>query len=140
GATMRAGLYDDGVTRSHGFMEARHYKIGKSAQARLLTQLAEEAVELDELIAKGQAAAAAMDRAHHAIKFLTDDTHAGLAALAASYAAAQAEKADAEKQIAALDGAGDGGLRDRHKPQVGLTTTPTPDRKPHQLTLSKHTT
>jgi Putative exonuclease SbcCD, C subunit/P-loop containing region of AAA domain len=137
-AIMKDGLYDDGLIRSHRFMEPRHYKIGKSAQARLLTQLAEEAEELDELIVKGQAAAAAMDRAHHAIKFLTDDTHVGLAALAAVYAAAQAEKVDVETRIAALEGAGDGGLRDRHKAQLGLKTTRASERKAQQLNFSKH--
>ena len=137
-AIMKDGLYDDGLVRTHRVMEPRNYKIGKSAQARLLTQLAEEAEELDELIVKGQAAAAAMDRAHHAISFLTEDAHGGLAALAASYAAAQAEKADAETRIAALDGAGDGGLRDRHKAQVGLKAARTTERKTQQHNFSRH--
>jgi uncharacterized protein YPO0396 len=137
-AIMKDGLYDDGLVRTHRFVEPRWHKIGKSAQARLLRQLEEEVEELDELFVKAQSLAAAVDAAHQALKFLAEDTAGGLSGLAVAYAAAQVEKTDAEARIAALDSAGDGGLRDRQKAQINLKKERTGERDAQQITFNKH--
>jgi hypothetical protein len=137
-AIMKDGLYDDGLVRTHRFVEPRSHKIGKSAQASALRRLDEEADELDELIAKAQGVAAAVDAAHGALKLLAEDGSGRLAELAASYAVAQSEKADAEHRIAALDSAGDGGLRERRKAQVGLKNARAEERKGQQEIFNKH--
>jgi uncharacterized protein YPO0396 len=137
-AIMKDGLYDDGLVRSHRAVDPTRYKIGKSAQAKALRDLEAQAEELEESIAEAERTATAVDAAHRALRSLCDDPDSALPALAAAYAAAQAEKADAQERINALEGAGDGGLRDKRTAQFALKSTRAAERKTQDHAFHKH--
>src|SRR6266508_419925 len=118
-AIMTDGLYDDGLVRTHRFMAMRDYKVGKHAQANLLRQLAEEAEQLEEQAKVAQATANAVDAAHRALNLLAEEP-ATMSALSEAYSLAEAKIVETNLQIAAIDGAGDGGLRERQDAQVKL--------------------
>ncbi|HWN51589.1 MAG TPA: SbcC/MukB-like Walker B domain-containing protein [Xanthobacteraceae bacterium] len=138
-AIMKDGLYDDGLVRTHRSIDPRDHKIGKSAQARLIAALAEEAEELDALLAKANAVANAVDAAYQALKFLSEPDGAGsLHAISEAYAAAQTDMTDARQRIATLDGADDGGLRGRLKAQNDLKDIRTGEQRSQQKAFSDH--
>lgn len=137
-AIMKDGLYDDGLVRTHRARDASDYKIGKSAQARALRDLREQADALDEEAAKTGRIASAVDTAYSALKALFEDPNLTSSALAAAYAAAIEQQNDANRRIAALDGAGDGGLRDKRKVQLALKRTREDERNMQQKAFYKH--
>lgn len=138
-AIMKDGLYDDGLVRTHRWIDAREHKIGKSAQSRLIAALAEEAEELDELLAKATAVANAVDAAYQALKLLSEpDGAGGLYTISSAHAAAQSDITEARQRIAALDGADDGGLRARLKAQNDLKEIRTGEQRSQQKTFGDH--
>jgi uncharacterized protein YPO0396 len=116
-AIMMDGLYDDGLVRTHRAVELSNYKIGKTAQATALRELKDGAEQFDELMQRAEEAAQSVDVAYGALKLLCDGSGDSIAAVAAAHGAAMTERQEAEDRIAALDGGGDGGLRDRRKTQ-----------------------
>ncbi len=138
-AIMKDGLYDDGLVRTHRWINPRDHKIGKSAQARLIASLAEEAEELEELLTRATAVAKAVDTAYQALKLLAEsDGAGGLRGTSAAYVAAQADITEARQQIAALDGADDGGLRGRLKAQNDLKDVRVSEQRSQQKAFSDH--
>ncbi|MEA2949865.1 MAG: hypothetical protein QOI40_5195 [Alphaproteobacteria bacterium] len=137
-AIMTDGLYDDGLVRTHRAGDPSGYKIGKAAQAKALSDLQERADELDELAETAGKAARAADAAHGALKSLCEATSATSAAHAAAYAAAINEQAEAAARIAALDGEGDGGLREKRKAQHALKAARIAERRQQQDLFNKH--
>jgi hypothetical protein len=138
-AIMKDGLYDDSLVRTHRWINPRDHKIGKSAQARLIAALAEEAEELDALLTRANAIANATDAAYQALTFLSEPDGAGsLRMISDAHAAAQSDMTDARQRIAALDDADDGGLRDRLKAQNDLKDLRTAEQKSQQKAFSDH--
>jgi hypothetical protein len=138
-AIMKDGLYDDGLVRTHRSVDPRSHKIGKSAQARMFDNLKDEVDELDELLIKANEVAAAADATYQALRFLSDpDGPGSLQAISAAHDAAQSDLTDARQRIAALDGAGDGGLRSRLKAQNELKGVRTEEREARQKTFNRH--
>jgi hypothetical protein len=117
-AIMKDGLYDDGLVRTHRASDPSGYKIGKTAQTKALRDLEDQAWQLDDAAEETGKLARATDGALGALKALSEDTGAALSALAATYAAATKECAEAIARIGALDGTGDGGLRDKRRAQT----------------------
>lgn len=136
-AIMKDALYDDGLVRTHRARDSTDYKIGKSAQARALRDLQEQADELGEVADKTSKAATAIDAAHAALRALCEDS-ATLPVLADAHAAALKEQREAFERITSLDGTGDGGLREKHKAQTGLKTARAGERTVQQGILNKH--
>lgn len=137
-AVMKDGLYDDGLVRTHRARDTSDFKIGKSAQAQALRDLAEQAEQFDELCEATSKAARAADAAHAALRSLREDAEPTLVALTEIHAAALAEQADADARIAAIDGAGDGGLREKRKAQKELKTARAAERKQQQDIFNKY--
>jgi hypothetical protein len=137
-AIMPDGLYDDGLVRTHRASDPSGYKIGKAAQAKALSDLQERADELDELAETAGKAARMADAAHGVLKALCEAPSSTSAAHASAYAAAVKEKAEAVARIAALDGEGDGGLREKRKAQQALKATRMTERRQQQDLFNKH--
>ena len=137
-AIMKDGLYDDGLVRTHRAREVSDYKIGKVAQARAFRELEEHADELDELVETTNRVARVVDTAYAALKVLCEDPTVTSATFASAHAAALKEQAHANERIAALDGAGDGGLREKRKVQDALKTTRVEERADQQEVFNKH--
>ncbi|HEY6259140.1 MAG TPA: SbcC/MukB-like Walker B domain-containing protein [Xanthobacteraceae bacterium] len=131
-AIMKDGLYDDGLVRTHRAVEPSSYKIGNAAQAKALRDLEDRAGQLDELVEGAEKAAQAVDAAHCALKALCENPEVSAAMLATAYAAAMRERQEADDRIAALDGAGDGGLREKRKAQESLKGAHTEERNQQQ--------
>jgi hypothetical protein len=137
-AIMKDGLYDDGLVRTHRSIDPSQHKIGKAAQANALRALQEQADDLDALLGQATKEAEIADGAYMALKALCETATADLKAHAAAYAAAQSEKADADTKLAALDGAGDGGLRDKKLAQQELKKRRIGERETQQTAFNKH--
>ncbi|MGE3988627.1 SbcC/MukB-like Walker B domain-containing protein [Pseudorhodoplanes sp.] len=137
-AIMKDGLYDDGLVRTHRGVDPSTFKIGKTAQAKALKDMEEQADELDEEAEKIGRAASSVDAAHGALRALCDDSAFTLSALAAAHAKAVKEGDDADERIAALDTSGDGGLRDKRKAQTELKATRASERVMQQGLFNKH--
>jgi uncharacterized protein YPO0396 len=137
-AIMKDGLYDDGLVRTHRSVEPSSYKIGKSAQANAIRSLREQAEDLGRVLEGVTKAANAADAAYVALKALCAEPCNDLKASAAAFAAAQAEKADAQAGLKALDGADDGGLRDKKKAQQQLKELRRTERTTQQSAFNKH--
>jgi hypothetical protein len=137
-AIMKDGLYDDGLVRTHRAAEASDFKIGKEAQANVLRDLQEQAERLDELASAADKTAGEADSAHAALKHLLDDQTSNTAALAQTYTAALARKTEAEERIAALDGKGDGGLREKRDVQRELKKARRDERLTQQDAFNGH--
>src|SRR5262245_31277822 len=119
-ALMKDGLYDDGIVRTHRASEPSGYKIGKTAQTKALRGLEDQAWQLDESAEDTGKLARSADAAHGALRTLAEDAGVALSVLAATYVAATKERAEANARISALDGTGDGGLRDKRKAHADL--------------------
>ena len=115
---MKDGLYDDGLVRTHRASDPSGYKIGKTAQTKALRDLEDQAWQLDDAAEETGKLARAADGALGALKALSEDTGAVLSTLAATHGAATKERAEAIARINALDGSGDGGLRDKRRAQT----------------------
>jgi uncharacterized protein YPO0396 len=131
-AIMKDGLYDDGLVRTHRASEPSSYKIGKAAQAKALRDLEDRAEQLDELVQSAEKAARAVDAAFGALKAFCEDATASVATLAEAHAAAVRERQEADDRIVALDGVGDGGLREKRKAQEALREARTEERNQQQ--------
>jgi chromosome segregation ATPase len=128
-AIMKDGLYDDGLVRSHRWIDPSQHKIGKSNQANALRALREQAEDLDKALADAAKETGVADAAFMALKALCAAPAGDLKACAAAFATAQTEKADAQAELAALDSAGDGGLREKKSAQQRLKNVRLSNRK-----------
>ena len=137
-AIMKDGLYDDGLVRTHRWVDSSSHKIGKSAQANAIRSLQEQAEDLGGVLEEVTREANAADAAYMALKALCSEPSNDLNAAAAAFAAAQAEKRDAQARLEALDGAGDGGLRDKKKAQQQLKDRRRDERIIQQNAFNKH--
>ena len=137
-AIMKDGLYDDGLVRTHRSIDPAQHKIGKAAQANALRAVQEQADELEGLRAQAAKEAEVADDAYMALKALCEAPASGLKACAAAFAAAHAEKADAQARLAALDDAGDGGLRDKRRAQNELKELRLEARDAQQGLVNEH--
>jgi hypothetical protein len=137
-AIMKDGLYDDGLVRTHRSVDPSQHKIGKAAQANALRALQEQVEELEASLGQATKEAEIADSAFMALKALCETATGDLKAHAAAYAAAQTEKADADSKLAALDGAGDGGLRDKKLAQQELKKRRIGERETQQSAFNKH--
>lgn len=137
-AIMKDGLYDDGLVRTHRSIDPAQHKIGKAAQANALRAVQEQADELEGLRAQAAKEAEVADDAYMALKALCEAPASGLKACAAAFAAAHAEKADAQARLAALDDAGDGGLRDKRRAQNELKELRLEARDAQQGLFNEH--
>jgi hypothetical protein len=137
-AIMKDGLYDDGLVRTHRASDPSGYKIGKTAQSKALRDLEDQAWQLDDAAEETGKLARATDGALGALKALSEDTGAALSTLAATYAAATKETAEAIARINALDGTGDGGLRDKRRAQIEHKAARVAARDEQQRVLNKH--
>ncbi|SDI97939.1 Uncharacterized protein YPO0396 [Bradyrhizobium sp. Rc2d] len=137
-AIMKDGLYDDGLVRTHRSIDPSQHKIGKAAQASALRALQERAEDLADSLAQVEREAQIADSAFMALKTLCDDPSNDLKAAATAFAAAQVDATDAQARLAALDGAGDGGLRDKKLAQQQLKQRRLTERKTQQDAFNKH--
>jgi hypothetical protein len=137
-AIMKDGLYDDGLVRTHRAAEPSDLKIGKEAQASALRDMAELAERLDELAATADKAARSVDTAYTALKTLCGAELPTSAELAQAHAVARKERSDVAERIAALDGAGDGGLREKLGAQKKLKAARRNEREEQQKLFLQH--
>jgi hypothetical protein len=137
-AIMKDGLYDDGLVRTHRWIDPSEHKIGKSAQANALRALREQAEDLEKSLADAAKEAGVADAAFMALKTLCAAPASDLKGCAAAFATAQTEKADAQARIAALDSAGDGGLREKKSAQQRLKNVRLAERQTQQNAFNKH--
>ncbi|WP_439373102.1 SbcC/MukB-like Walker B domain-containing protein [Bradyrhizobium sp. DASA03120] len=137
-AIMKDGLYDDGLVRTHRSIDPSQHKIGKTAQANALRALQEQADDLETSLGQANKEAEIADGAFMALKALCETATADLKAHATAYAAAQTEKADADTKLAALDSAGDGGLRDKKLAQQELKKKRIGERETQQTAFNRH--
>jgi energy-coupling factor transporter ATP-binding protein EcfA2 len=119
-AIMRDGLYDDGLVRTHRAAEPSTFKIGKAAQLQAVRDMAGQAEQLAEAATKSEAAAKFADAAYVQLCRFFDQKSPTFRSITEDYAQAARERAETEQRIAALDGKGDGGLRDKRKVQRKL--------------------
>jgi energy-coupling factor transporter ATP-binding protein EcfA2 len=113
-ALMQDGLYDDGLVRSHRSIDPRDHKIGKSAQADLFRNMQETFAEKGEKLSRLRQEERILDRALAAIALLAQDEGGNwLSDMLAKVHGWAGERTEVEARIAAIDAAGDGGLRDR---------------------------
>jgi hypothetical protein len=137
-AIMKDGLYDDGLVRTHRAVEPSDYKIGKAAQAQALLGLREQAEDLELLLQETRRRSTDLDGAHRALQSLVENRHATVKSIADAHATAIAERTETEARIAALDGAGDGGLREKRRVQADLKRLRGAERKKQQETSTRH--
>ncbi|MCA6101238.1 SbcC/MukB-like Walker B domain-containing protein [Bradyrhizobium australafricanum] len=137
-AIMKDGLYDDGLVRTHRSIELSQHKIGKAAQANALRALHEQADELEVSLRQAAKEAEIADGAFMALKALCDAPAGDLKTCAAAFAAVQAKMADAQAKLAALDDAGDGGLRQKKRAQQQLKDRRIAERETQQTAFNKH--
>lgn len=119
-AIMKDGLYDDTLVRTHRAADPATFKIGKSAQARALQEMADQAEHLTETATKSDGAAKLADTAHLHLRRFFDATLPTFKTVSEEYAKSAREKSELEQRIASLDGKGDGGLRSKRQVQREL--------------------
>ncbi|MBB1090467.1 AAA family ATPase [Rhodopseudomonas palustris] len=137
-AVMKDGLYDDGLVRTHRSVPPEDYKIGRAAQAEAMRRLQERVEDLVAQIQTETRATTLVERAFAALQAICGSPAETLASLAETFERAQSEKSDAEARIEALDGAGDGGLRDKRKAQYELKRVREAERDGQQKIFIKH--
>ncbi|WP_375787721.1 SbcC/MukB-like Walker B domain-containing protein [Bradyrhizobium sp. Pha-3] len=137
-AIMKDGLYDDGLVRTHRSIDPSQHKIGKVAQANALRALQDQADELSTSLDQAAMEVQVADDAFMALKALCETSTTDLKAHAAAYAAALSEKAEADAELSALDGAGDGGLRSKRTAQYDLKQKRIGERETQQNAFNKH--
>lgn len=137
-AIMKDGLYDDGLVRTHRWIDPSHHKIGKVAQANALRSLQDQAEDLERVLADRIKEADAADQAFIALKTLCEEGRSDLKASASAFSAAEMERADAQARLAALDGAGDGGLREKKRTQQKLKERRLAERTTQQSAFNRH--
>ncbi|CCE06096.1 conserved hypothetical protein [Bradyrhizobium sp. STM 3843] len=137
-AIMRDGLYDDGLVRSHRAAEPASFKIGKSAQARLANEMRDEVERLTEQCARSEAAARLADKAYGELRRFFDDRSVTFASIIADFAKARQENDEIAERVAALDGEGDGGLRDKRREQRKLREHRIEQKRSQQHAFNTH--
>ncbi|WP_407154017.1 SbcC/MukB-like Walker B domain-containing protein [Bradyrhizobium sp. STM 3557] len=137
-AIMRDGLYDDGLVRSHRAADPASFKIGKSAQARLANEMRDEVERLGEACKRSEAAARLADKAYGELRRFFEDRSVTFELVVADFAKARQENDEIGERIAALDGEGDGGLRDKRGEQRKLRALRLEQRKSQQEAYNKH--
>ncbi|UPJ47940.1 AAA family ATPase [Bradyrhizobium sp. 200] len=137
-AIMKDGLYDDGLVRTHRSIDPSQHKIGKAAQANALRSLQDQVDDLTTSLSEATKEAEIADSTFIALKTLCETTAEDLKAHATVHAAAQTEKAEADAKLAALDGTGDGGLRDKKLAQQQLKILRLGEQKSQQIAFNKH--
>jgi energy-coupling factor transporter ATP-binding protein EcfA2 len=136
-AIMRDGLYDDGLVRSHRAAEPSNFKLGNAVQSQLLRDMAEEAERLSDGHAKVERTMKLADTAYVELHRFFDE-RATFKTIADEFATAARHKSEAEQRIAALDGASDGGLRDKQKAQRKLKSDREDQRKTQRQEYNRH--
>ncbi|CAL8969101.1 hypothetical protein RHODGE_RHODGE_03521 [Rhodoplanes serenus] len=137
-AIMTDGLYDDGLVRSHRAANERDYRIGRAARAQAVHRLAEERAEWEEVARKLDSIVGYLERANNAIQWLSDLNGPGkLTDISARFIQARDEWIGVDRQIAALDQVGDGGLKQKRTAQVALKKTRDDERNSHREALGK---
>jgi Putative exonuclease SbcCD, C subunit/P-loop containing region of AAA domain/SMC proteins Flexible Hinge Domain len=137
-AVMKDGLYDDGLIRTHRSVPTEDYKIGKAAQERTMRLLRDRVEELGGQLETEGRETTMVERAVRALEAICGSPAETLSGLAEAFEQAQSEKSDAEARIEALDGAGDGGLRDKRKAQYELKRVREAERDAQQKIFIKH--
>jgi energy-coupling factor transporter ATP-binding protein EcfA2 len=137
-AIMKDGLYDDGLVRTHRAADPSTFKIGKSAQLRLLRDLSEDIERFSDEHQRSAAEARLADIAYVELRRLLEDASATFEAIVGDFAKSTREKEEVENRIAALDGEGDGGLRDKQREQRRLKGIRLDEHKTQQRVYAKH--
>jgi Putative exonuclease SbcCD, C subunit/P-loop containing region of AAA domain len=137
-AIMKDGLYDDGLVRTHRAADPSTFKIGKTAQLRLLQDLTADIERLSAEHQRSAAAARLADTAYVELRRLFEDAAADFESIIGDFAKSTREKAEVENRIAALDGEGDGGLRDKQREQRRLKAIRIDERKTQQRVYATH--
>jgi SbcC/RAD50-like, Walker B motif/P-loop containing region of AAA domain len=137
-AIMKDGLYDDGLVRTHRAAEPSTFKIGKAVQQQLLRDLTDQASRLSEEGARIDGAMKLADRAYAELRRLFDERSPTFKSIVEEFAAAAKDRGEAEQRIATLDGAGDGGLRDKQTAQRKLKADRIDQRNMQQREYNKH--
>lgn len=115
-ALMKDGLYDDGLVRSHRYVNPNEHKIGKAAQTAMIAGMKERLGRIGENYAEADALEKSLGRAAAALETLIEGGQL-LVDLVDEMVQVSRGKSDMESRIAAIDAEGDGGLRDRLKAQ-----------------------
>jgi putative exonuclease SbcCD C subunit/AAA domain-containing protein len=136
-AIMRDGLYDDGLVRTHRAADPSSFKLGKTVQSQLLRDMAEEAERLSDGYAKLERTMKLADTAYAELHRFFERA-ATFKSMVEEFAAAAQAKSEAEQRVAALDGASDGGLRDKQKAQRKLKSDREDQRKTQRREYNKH--
>ncbi|MBV8919579.1 SbcC/MukB-like Walker B domain-containing protein, partial [Bradyrhizobium sp.] len=137
-AIMKDGLYDDGLVRTHRAADPSTFKIGKTAQLRLLQDMREEVDRLADASRRSEGAARLADTAYQELRRFCENGTGTFSSTVADFGKAVQEKEEAERRIAALDGQGDGGLRDKQSEQRSLRGIRLDERRTQQGVYNKH--
>ena len=119
-AIMQDGYYDDGLVRRPRHPRPGDHKIGKDAQARLVSDLQERLDEAVDRLNELDSQEAKQKAIESAIGELNDPDFERLSDLSRRLQIALKEKDDSEQTISAIDAAGDGGLTERRNEVSGL--------------------
>lgn len=138
-AIMKDGLYDDGLVRTHRAAEPPDFKIGKAAQTQAFRDLKDQAEQLSEAHDRSEGAAKLADAAHVQLGRIFDEKLPTFKAIIGEYERAALERKEFEQRIAALEGAGDGGLRQKRQAQFDLKRHRAGQRTPQEDAHRKHT-
>lgn len=126
-ALMKDGLYDDGLVRSHRFIEPRDHKIGKAAQAAAVAAMTGQLQSLAVAYSATEAVEGRLRRAAAALASIGEG--ASLAELLEEATKERGHRGEIVDHIAAIDAAGDGGLRERLRAQKEFLRLKTDQRK-----------
>ncbi|MCC8949700.1 AAA family ATPase [Bradyrhizobium sp. Arg62] len=138
-AIMKDGLYDDGLVRTHRAAEPSDFKIGKAAQTQAFRDLKDQAEQLSDAHARSDGAAKLADAAYVQLGRIFDDKLPSFKVIVGDYEKSASERKELEQRIAALDGAGDGGLKQKRHAQLELKRHRAAQRTPQEEAHRKHT-
>jgi Putative exonuclease SbcCD, C subunit/P-loop containing region of AAA domain len=138
-AIMKDGLYDDGLVRMHRAAEPSDFKIGKEAQAQAYRDLEDQAEQLSEAHSRSEGAAKLADTAYVQLGQILDNKLPSFKSIVEDYEKAASERKELEQRITALDGAGDGGLKQKWQTQLDLKRLRIEERIPQEVAHRKHT-
>jgi energy-coupling factor transporter ATP-binding protein EcfA2 len=138
-AIMKDGLYDDGLVRTHRAAEPSDFKIGKAAQMQAFRDLKDQAEQLSDTHVKSDSAAKLADTAFVQLGRIFDDKLPSFKTIVGDYEKTALERKELEQRIAALDGAGDGGLKQKRQAQLDLKRHRAGQRTSQEEAHRKHT-
>ncbi|CDN50070.1 SbcC/MukB-like Walker B domain-containing protein [Neorhizobium galegae] len=127
-AIMQDGLYDDGLVRSHRAVNPRDHKIGRAAQADHLINLREDFAQKADVLSGLQREEKLLTHALAALDLLKRQDTDRLADMLDSIDDCAERMRDAQERVAAIDAAGDDGLKERLRAQKAFQ-----DRKKEEL-------